>query len=111
MRQGDSVRAGDLNLLIALYSRADTGDPATSGETLIAAGIPASKESMPGAARERDEAGREVAAEFSVFTIRYRPGVDTASTLTFAGVRWDIDNVDNVNGSNRLLAITARKVR
>lgn len=108
MKPVDSIPAGSLNLLIALYAPTQSGDEIT-GETLIAAQIPASKRSIPGASRESTEAGREVARQFAVFTIRYRPGVDTAKFLTHVGDRWDIDFVDNVNGSNRKLEITARR--
>lgn len=109
MKQGDTLRAGDLNLLISLYGVTDTGDPATSPEALIVAGIPAAKRNL--LSREIDEAGREQASNVSVFTIRYRAGVDTAKVLMFVGDRWDIDAIDDPNGSKRLLNIRARKVR
>jgi head-tail adaptor len=108
MKAPDYIAAGDLRLLISLYSPNQSGDEIT-GETLIAAHVPAAKRSISGASREMTEAGREVARQFSIFTIRYRPGLDTAKFLMYAGDRWDIDFVDNVNGTNKILELTARQ--
>jgi SPP1 family predicted phage head-tail adaptor len=110
MKVSDKIKAGELKLFISLYAPTQSGDEIT-GETLIAAQIPAAKRSLPGASREETEAGREVARQFAVFTIRYRPGIDTAKFLTFAGDRWDIDFVDDINGTHKKIEITARLAR
>jgi len=110
MKVTDKIPGGSLRLIIALYAPTQTGDEIT-GETLIAANVPASKRSIPGASREETAVGREVARQFSVFTIRYRPGLDTAKFLVFAGDRWDIDFVDDINGTHKKIEITARLAR
>jgi SPP1 family predicted phage head-tail adaptor len=109
MKYGDDVRAGEMNLLVSLYGTTDTGDPGTSAESLLAAGIAAAKRPLRG--READDSGREISEQWAVFSIRWRSDVDTAKTLTHAGDRWNIDAVDDPTGNRRKLEITARKVR
>lgn len=110
MKPGDHIPAGTLNLLVALYSPAlDSNGEESGAPVLIASGIPAAKRTMRG--REVEGGERTVAEQYAVFTIRYRSGLDAAKVLTHGGDRWDIETIDNVNGSNRRLDITARLIR
>jgi head-tail adaptor len=108
MRPGDHIPAGELDQLISLYSPNVSGDEIT-GETLTVAGVAAKKRTLRG--REVEASNRDVSESWAVFSIRYRAGLDTVSVLTHGGDRWNVDAVDNVNGANRRIDITARLVR
>lgn len=110
MKPGDHIAAGDLNLWVSLYAPVlNSNGEETGAPSLIASGIPASKRTLRG--RELEGGERRISEQYAVWTIRYKPGLDTAKVLTHVGDRWDIESIDNVNGSNRRLDITARLIR
>lgn len=110
MKPGDDVRAGDLDQRVTLSEPVynNRGDR-IEGYNPVHLRVPAAKRSMRG--REMLDAGRDVSEHWAIFTIRYRPDVTERMRITHRNEDWNIEAVDNVNGSDRKLELTCKRVK
>ena len=100
------MRAGTLDRVIVIQRKTTEqdaiGHPVETWSTL--ATVSASFRGLSGS--ESIRAGRAVAAETGIFTIRYLTGVTVQDRISYGGKSWDIENLREI-GRREALEITA----